>query len=617
MTAHHKIITAESPAPASLDGEIRSFRNRLWKAPRFSAAEVAELVALGANALTAPILAARDVSPDHIQDFMAPTIRNLMPNPSSFVDMDKAADRLVKAIVGGERIAIWSDYDVDGATSAATLGRLLRDCGRPGFTLYIPDRIDEGYGPNAEGLAALQDEGVTLVCVLDSGTTAHEPLKAAHEAGLDVVVVDHHAAEEELPPAVAVVNPNRLDQQEGHGHLCAAGVTFILCVAVNLRLRQLNWFDGQEGRPERAPDLMGYLDLVALGTVCDVVPLTTLNRAFVMRGLPILSERRLPGIQALAKVAGSREEIDARSCGFELGPRINAGGRIGESDLGARLLLCQDPGEAELLASTLDQLNADRKAMEKECTDSAIEQCREDFIPGQTRRLALVVTEAHEGVVGISAARLKDAFDVPAFVLTATPEGSLKGSGRSVPGFDLGAAIIEARKQGLLLKGGGHAMAGGITIDPAKIEEFIAFMNARVDESDYADTGVITRIDNVLPLARVTIGLADAVQSLAPFGMGNPTPRFMIEGAVLADIRIMKDRHIKCIFETPDLGPAGPVVEAPVWNAIGTSFGEALMAARGKALDLVGSLEINEWRGQRRVQLKLDDARFGQGIASE
>lgn len=609
MTAQTKIATTCASEVAGAEAPRRSFRNRSWQEPAFSDAEVEALVAFGANALTAPILAARGFAPETVGDFVAPTIRGLLPNPSFFVDMDRAADRLAAAIVGGETLAIWSDYDVDGATSAATLGRFLRDCGRPDFMLHIPDRITEGYGPNADGLARLHDAGASLVCVLDSGTTAFEPLEAARARGLDVVVIDHHAAEETLPPAVALVNPNRLDQEPGYNHVCAAGMTFIFCVAVNLRLRQRGWFDGEDGRPARSPDLMGYLDLVALGTICDVVPLTTLNRAFVMRGLPILTERRLPGVSALAEIAGCADEIDARACGFALGPRINAGGRIGEADAGARLLLAQDAGEAELLASTLDELNRDRQEMEKACTAAALEQCRDDFVPGETRKLAIAVTDAHEGVVGISAARLKEALDAPAFVLAPTPEGELKGSGRSVSGFDLGAAIIAARKAGLLIKGGGHAMAGGITLDPARLDEFVAFMNAAIDASEYASTGVVSRIDNVLALPRATVGLADAVQALAPFGMGNPTPRFMIAGVLLADIRILKDVHIKCVFEVPELGPAGPRIEAPVWNAVGTPFGDALTAARGQVVDILGSLEVNEWRGVRRIQLKLEDAR--------
>lgn len=587
-----------------------SFRNRLWTKPEFTDTQVDALIGGGANALTAPILAARGMAEEEVADFLSPTIRSLLPNPSFFKDMDPAADRLVDAIRNREKIAIWSDYDVDGATSAATLGRFLRDCGCTDFEIYIPDRITEGYGPNAEGLLALQKGGADLVVILDAGTAAYEPLEAARDAGLDVVVVDHHAAEEELPPAVALVNPNRLDQEAGYNHVCAAGMTFIFAVAVNLRLRKMAHFDGQDGRPEQAPDLMSYLDLVALGTICDVVPLTTLNRAFVMRGLPHLSARTLPGIRALAAVASCADEIDPRACGFALGPRINAGGRIGDSGLGAALLLCEDEEEALAMAQTLDDLNRERQEMEKACTAEALDQVRDLFVPGETRALATAVVDAHEGIVGISAARLKEALDAPAFVLAPTPEGWLKGSGRSVSGFDLGAAIIAARKAGLLVKGGGHAMAGGITVERDKLEAFTAFVNKAIAQSDYATTGVVSRVDAVIPLDRATTGLVDATQSLAPFGMGNPTPRFVLKGVRLADVRILKEKHCKCIFEDPELGPAGKVVDGLIWNSAGTPFGDALQEAKGQLVDVLGALEINEWNGRRRVQIKLEDMRL-------
>jgi single-stranded-DNA-specific exonuclease len=660
-----------------------SFRNRAWKAPEFTEADVDALIGGGANALTAPILAARGMAEKEVAKFLKPKIRDLLPDPSIFKDMDAAADRVVEAINKDQKIAIWSDYDVDGATSAATLGRFLRDCGHRNYEIYIPDRITEGYGPNAEGLLALQKAGADLVVILDAGTVAFEPLEAAHEAGLDVVVIDHHAAEPDLPPAVAIVNPNRLDQEPGYNHVCAAGMTFIFAVAASLRLRKQFFFDGQEGRPESPPELMTYLDLVALGTICDVVPLTTINRAFVTSGLPYLSQRNLPGIKALAAVAACNDEIDPRACGFALGPRINAGGRIGDSGLGAALLLCEDDELAQDMAQTLDDLNRERQDMEKACTAAALEQVlpseevdeagaegnktvetegedslvdkvmdviadllpsdedkeedadpeevveteemkelakkaatmrpleQQAFIPGETRALAVAIVDAHEGIVGISAARVKEALDCPAFVLAPTPEGWLKGSGRSVPGFDLGAAIIAARKAGLLVKGGGHAMAGGITIERDKLEAFVDFVNGEVAKSEYADIGVLSKVDAVVSLDRATTGLVDATQSLAPFGMGNPTPRFVLEGVLLADVRVLKDKHVKCIFHDPEMGPAGKIVEGLIWNAVGTPFGEALREAKGQIVDALGALEVNEWNGRRRVQMKIEDARLG------
>lgn len=587
-----------------------SFRNRAWSRPAFDQSDIDSLVDAGAPRPAASILAARGMAPDAIDAYLAPTLKNDLPNPSFFKDMDKAADRLAAAITAGEQIAIWSDYDVDGATSAATLGRFLRDCGVPASAIYIPDRISEGYGPNADGLLSLQSQGADLVCILDSGTVAFEPLQAAHDANLDVVVVDHHAAEPELPPAVAIVNPNRLDQEEGFGHVCAAGMTFILTIATNLRLRRDGYFDGQDGRPAEGPNLMTYLDLVALGTICDVVPLTTLNRTFVARGLPILSERRLPGIAALAEVAAANDDITVADCGFGLGPRINAGGRIGDSDAGARLLLETDPQAARLRAEALGELNTERQTMEKACTADALEQVSPFFTPGETRALAVAVVDAHEGIVGISAARLKEALDVPSFVLAPTPEGTLKGSGRSVSGFDLGAAIIKARKAGILIKGGGHAMAGGITIERENVDSFIDFVNGEIAKSDYASTGVVAKVDAELPVTEATVGLVESLAGLAPFGMGNPTPRIMLSNALVSGVRTMKDKHVKLTLEgqTPDRGTRK--VDALIWNAIGTPFGDALLNTQGMRIDALGALEINEWNDRKRVQMKLDDVRL-------
>jgi len=459
------------------------------------------------DSLAAPILAARGVDPNAAATFLRPTLRALLPNPSTLLGMDVAADRLVQAITQGERIAIWSDYDVDGATSAAVLGWFLRGARVEPHTVRIPDRITEGYGPNAEGLLALQAEGADLVCILDAGTTAFEPLAAAAAAHLPVLVVDHHAAEDTLPQAVAVVNPNRRDQPPGLGHLCAAGVVFVLCVAVNTRLRAAGWFGAGNG-----VDLMGLLDLVALGTICDVVPLVGLNRAFVTRGLPALSERTRPGIAALARAAACPESIGTRECGFGLGPRINAGGRIGDSTMGARLLLAQTLDEADQLADTLSGLNHDRQGLEKSATQQAVEACSVGWVPGVTRRLAVAVVDGHEGVVGISAARVKEALDAPAFVLAEAHDGTIKGSGRSVPGFDLGAAILAAKAEGLLIKGGGHAMAGGITLTREALPAFTAFMDARIAESTYAQEGVTVSVDMGVPIGRATLGLVDAVQ---------------------------------------------------------------------------------------------------------
>lgn len=583
-----------------------SFKNRTWIVAEPTAASVRALQQAGGLGLQeAQVLAGRGIAPTELADFLDPKIRTAMPNPSFFQDMDKAAERLAKAIIGEETIAIWSDYDVDGACSAAILGRFLRAQGVRNVLIHIPDRIHEGYGPNTPGLKALQDKGATLVCVLDSGTTAFEPLADAAAMGLDVIVIDHHMAEETLPEAVALVNPNRLDQEPGFGHVCAAGMVFFFVVATNTLLRRF-------GRPN--VPVMPLVALVSLATVCDIVALRTINRAFVAQGLPRLSERVYPGVEALAKAAGVEAGIDVGVCGFGLGPRINAGGRIGASDLGTRLLMTDDPVEAHALAIQLDTLNRERRDMERQSTDEAIAQLRDRFIPGVTRALALAIVEGHEGVVGISAARVKEAFDAPAFVLAYAENGLLKGSGRSVTGFDLGAAVVAARQQGLLVKGGGHAMAAGITIEPDKVEAFIAFVNAAIDQSAYARDGLPLHADGVVRANALTVGWVEGLDKLGPFGMGHPTPRFLLTNVKIVDTRILKDKatgadkHLKLRLQ--DASGKGPRFDAPLWSACGTPLQEVFANAGDAPLDLVCAMEINEWNNARSVQLRIEDARL-------
>lgn len=578
----------------------RSFKNRPWNVAAPKHADVQALqAAAGIGRLEAFVLAGRGVTPSSVGNFLDPKLKTEMPNPTFFLGMEDTAERLARAILGEEHIAIWSDYDVDGATSAAILGRFLRGNGVEQFTLNIPDRIAEGYGPNVDGMQRLAAEGVQLVCVLDSGTTAFESLAAAKAAGLEVLVVDHHMAEETLPDVVAVVNPNRRDQETGFGHVCAAGMTFLLCVETNRRLRLL----GQPGM-----DLMPLVGLVALGTVCDVVPLKTLNRAFVTRGLPILSQRGFAGVKALADAAGVEGDIDVGVCGFGLGPRINAGGRIGDSSLGVRLLLTDDEEEAKTIAATLDRLNKERQDMEKLASSQAIASLQGRFIPGETRALAVAVVEAHEGVVGISAARVKESYDAPAFVLAPTHDGVLKGSGRSVKGFDLGAAVVAARQEGLLVKGGGHAMAAGITIDPKNLDAFIAFVDAAIKVSDYGRDGVALDVDAEISARDLSVDWVEQMESLGPFGMGNPTPRFLLKDVRVVDRRILKEKHVK--LRVQDASGNGKRFDAPLWNAVGTPLDDMFTLAGERTLDLVCAIEINEWNGSQSIQLKLEDARL-------
>jgi single-stranded-DNA-specific exonuclease len=572
-----------------------SLKGRTWVLNSPDEDIVQGLVATGLNNLQAQILAGRNITPANVANFMDPSLKAMLPDPSFFLDMDIAADRLVNAILEEEKIAVWSDYDVDGAASAAVLGRFLQFHGAD-YQIYIPDRITEGYGPNTKGLQFLADKGTDLVCVLDSGTTAFDPLEDAFKMGLDVVVVDHHMAEDTLPNALAVVNPNRKDQKEGYGNVCAAGMTFLLVVAANKRLRQA----GHEGIP-----LMPLVGIVALATVCDVVGLTGLNRSFVAKGLPLLSKRLYPGIKFLCDAAEITSDITAGHCGFGLGPRINAGGRIGDPTLGARLLITDSDQEAEGIAETLNSLNRERQALEKVATASALEQLQGTLIPGTSREIALVTVEGHEGIIGISAARVKDAFDCPTFVLAQGEDGLLKGSGRSVSGFDLGSAVVEARQLGILVKGGGHAMAAGLSLDPAKFEEFRTFMNAKIKESDYAQTGVVLKPDTQININDLTVKMIEELDSLGPFGMGNPTPKVVLRNVRVKSIFVMKDKHLKITFQ--DAGGTGNTAQSPLWNVNKTDFGNAIMDMKNKVVDIVCALEVNEWNNNKSIQLKLED----------
>ncbi|MEI8395252.1 MAG: single-stranded-DNA-specific exonuclease RecJ [Rhodospirillaceae bacterium] len=541
------------------------------------------------------VLAARGVTLENCDSFLTPTIRALMPDPSRLADMDTAANRLAEAVTKGESITVYGDYDVDGATSAALLHRYLSAVGRPP-RFYIPDRIAEGYGPNTAALLKLHHEGVRLVVTVDCGTTAYEPLAAAAKVGLDVVVLDHHATEGALPEAVALVNPNRFDDNSGLGTLCAAGVTFLTVVALNRTLRKAGWF---RNRPE--PDLMSWLDLVALGTVCDVVPLVGLNRALVTQGLKVMARRGNPGLVALGDVAGMNVPPEAYHAGFVLGPRVNAGGRVGASDLGTRLLSTDDPAEAMNVARQLDELNTERRQIEAGVLEAALEQIgnRE---PGNL--VFLAGADWHPGVIGIAAARLMERFRRPACVLSVV-DGVGKGSGRSVRGVDLGAAIIAARQSGILLTGGGHRMAAGFSVAAGRISELQEFLSGRIAEQL---GGVLPEasleLDGALSIGAVTPELAKLLATLGPFGSGNAEPRFAVTDARVVRADVVGTGHVRCILT----GAEGGRLKAIAFRCVDNDLGQLLLTSNGRPLHLAGPLRLDTWNGNTGVQLVLDDA---------
>jgi single-stranded-DNA-specific exonuclease len=547
------------------------------------------------------MMASRGVDLDTAGSFLNPTLRDLLPDPSRLQDMEKAAGRIVGAIRAQEPIAVFGDYDVDGATSAALLHRFFAAIGVP-LRIYIPDRMTEGYGPNLPALLKLRGEGMSVVITVDCGTTAFAPLEGAADAGLDVIVADHHTAEPSLPRAAAVINPNRLDDSSRCGQLAAVGVTFLLIVAINRALRAAGWYGN--GRAE--PDLKQWLDLVALGTVCDVVPLTGVNRALVAQGLKVMARRGNPGLAALGDAARLSETPSAYHAGFILGPRINAGGRVGQSDLGARLLSTDDPLVAADLARRLEAMNAERRLLEQSVLDDAVGRVERE---ARDDRFLLVAAEGwHPGVIGIVAARLKERYNRPACV-AAIENGVAKGSGRSIPGFDMGSAIIAARQAGLLINGGGHAMAAGFTVAADKIAALRGFVADRVAELGMDGLTPVLSVDATLSARGASVEVAQLVEKLGPFGSGNSEPRFVIPDLRVARADIVGENHVRAFLAGAD----GTRLKAIAFRSVDSALGPALLGAKSAPLHVAGHLRTDSWQGQIGVQFQIDDAAVAVG----
>jgi single-stranded-DNA-specific exonuclease len=575
----------------------RSWRDRLDERATARAAAIAQRH--GVPELLARVLAGRDVAVDEVETFLDPSVRRLMPDPHVLTAMEPAALRIADAVAKGERVAIFGDYDVDGATSSALLARFLRHAGLDPL-VHIPDRIFEGYGPNVDAIRSLAERGATLLITVDCGTTSHEPLAEARKLVLDVVVIDHHQADERLPAAI-VVNPNRLDDLSELGHLAAVGLVFMTVVAVNRVLRARAFWS--ETRPE--PDLLAFLDIVALGTVADVVPLRGLNRAFVAKGLLAMRGRNKAGLTALMDVARLAGPPEPWHLGFLLGPRINAGGRIGRADLGAQLLLTDDPGEAGRIAAELDRLNRERQALELAMLAEAEAEALAAL--GLEETGAVVVTAAanwHPGVVGLIAARLKERFGRPAFAIALEPGGTGTGSGRSVAGVDLGRTVRRAVAEGLLLKGGGHAMAAGITLKHGAVAAFRAYLEGELSEAvEAARADRALLIDGAVSAAGANLALIETLSRAGPFGAGNPEPVVALPAHTVVYADEVAQAHVRVRLRSGD----GATVNAIAFRALGQPLGRALLDARGQAVHAAGTLSVDRWNGNERVQLRLID----------
>ncbi len=555
---------------------------------------------LGLDELLARALASRGVSADQGADFLTPTLRALFPDPSSFMDMDAAADAILNALQAKANIHVFADYDVDGASSAALLVRWFRAMGHE-LSIYVPDRLTEGYGPSAKAFDTLKASGADLVITVDCGAAANEALAHAAAIALNVVVIDHHLMRSEPPTALAVVNPNRPGCTSGQGNLAAAGVVFVLLAALNREGRRRGLF---ADRPE--PDIRQWLDLAALGAICDVTGLTGFNRALTGLGLKVMSDWRNPGLRALLAAAGA-EPGPAKSnhAGFILGPRINAGGRIGRSDLGARLLSTDDPAEAEALAIELDALNLSRRDVERSVTDAAVRRVEATGAHADNTAVVVVAGEDwHPGVVGIVAGRLRERWRKPVIVIGVDPVTGLgKGSGRSQPGMNLGRAIQAAWESGILMAGGGHAMAAGLTMDSARVAELKAFLNERLaSERVEAVAQDVLEIDALIDPGAATRELFESFEQLAPFGPANPEPSFALTGVQAREPVAMNGGHVRCRL----VGADGASVKAIAWRCADLPSGQALLSGQG-GLNIVGRLKADDWNGRRGVQFEIED----------
>lgn len=589
-----------TPASTAL-GVERSLAGKRWRwrGGNMAVGEPGQGGATLDHDIVTQLLLARGVPPSDLDRQREPRLRAFLPDPSIFADMDAAADRLAQAVIGGENITIYGDYDVDGATSAALLVRALRMVGTAA-DYYIPDRLLEGYGPSGEALVELGRRGSSLVVTVDCGAMAHEALAQAHEAGIDVIVVDHHKCSPELPRAVALVNPNRLDESDAgaaHGHLAAVGVAFLLTIALVRTLRGRGYFEGRD-----EPDLMSLLDLVALGTVADVAALHGLNRAFVAQGLKVMARRANTGMAALIDASRLTRSPQCSDLGFALGPRINAGGRVGEATLGVRLLTTEDQDEAQAIAAQLSALNDERRAIE-----GAVQEAAEAQLAAQHNRSVILVSGEgwHPGVIGIVAGRIKEKSGKPA-VVVALDGGAGKGSGRSIAGVDLGAAIIAAREAGLLVAGGGHAMAAGLTVEAAKLEALSDWLDARL-------AGHVARaagdremlLDLGLAPGGLTTDLVANLELAGPYGMGWPGPRLAVGPVRLVNADVVGTDHLRVIAAGED----GRSFKAIAFRAAGSELGQTLLhGARGRRLWLAGRAKIDDWGSVPKVELHLEDA---------
>ncbi len=553
--------------------------------------------------ITAKLIAIRNIKNEEIKSFLNPTIKNILPNPNVLIDMEKTSHRTIRAIIEKEKIGIFGDYDVDGATSTALLGNYFKEL-NVDYEIYVPDRKQEGYGPSVKGFKELIKKNVKLIFTVDCGTLSFDTIEYANQEGIDVIVLDHHQSEIKLPNAYSVVNPNRFDDKSNLQYLCAAGVSFMFLISINKHLRDISWFNKNN---IIEPNLINYLDLVTLGTVCDVVPLIGLNRALVKQGLKILKAKKNLGLKTLLEICKVESSLSTYHLGYVLGPRINAGGRVGKCSHGANLLLNEDPKEVFKIASELEIFNKERKILEKELTEKILIKANQQL---NDPILILTGNDWHEGIIGIVASRLKDKFNKPT-ILISINNGIGKASARSIVGFDIGSIILGAVQKNILIKGGGHKMAGGFSINLNKIDSFKEFIFNKFNKMNINfSKQKPLMIDAKIAPSAINLEFYNKIENLSPFGSGNPEPKFIIENLKSVNSKVVGEKHIKSIL----IGSEGSSLKTIAFNATKSEIGAYLLKKNRRSFNIAGKLSLNEWRGQKNVEFIIDDISVNKNI---
>lgn len=582
-------------------GEDSSFNGFRWKLFNPDERFVQSMIQkFNVSDIIAKLINSRKVSFEAVDSYISPQIKKLLPDPFTLKDMDKAVERIVKAIENSETVGIFGDYDVDGATSSSVIFKFLSDAGLKNIHIFIPDRQNDGYGLTSDGLKKLMDKGCTLVISVDCGITAFDAVELANQMNLDIVIVDHHEAEVGIPSAVAVVDPKRIDDSSGLNYLAACGVVFLVTVGLNKVLREKGYYLKNS---IEEPDLFSYLDLVALGTVCDVVPLIGVNRAFVSVGVRIMGKRQNIGLKVLCDISGVNTIPSVYHLGYVLGPRINAGGRVGNSNIAAQLLTTRNPMTADNLAQKLNNFNIERKDIEAKVLDQAFLKVAEEIKP-EDNFIFVSGNNWHTGVIGIIAGRLKERYNLPVCVATVNDEGVANGSGRSIPEIDLGSAIIKAKELGILSEGGGHSMAAGFTLNISKVDEFKDFLREYINSSTKLQKIIpVLNIDSVIDITGINNDLVKNLQLLEPFGTSNEEPRFAVLNAKLTGSEAVVGGNIRCYFASDN----GRSISAICYRSVDTKVGEVLLSSVGERFKIAGKIRVNEWNGRRNIQFIVDD----------